>query len=78
MQKVLYDEKLSLKAKGLYMLLYIDKQEYMTIEKISEYSKDGRDAIRSARNELIKKGYLKVDKVRNNGKILGSKWIIER
>lgn len=64
----LRDTKLSLKAKGLYALI----QSYITIEDFTLYKnhlskqcKEGRDGFHSAWNELIKAGYLKQYRIRN-------------
>lgn len=57
----LRDEKISLKAKGLYALI----QSYITLEDFTLYKafllkqcKEGKDAFNSAWNELKKSGYL--------------------
>lgn len=65
----LRDTKLSLKAKGLYALI----QSYITIEDFTLYKnhlskqcKEGRDGFHSAWSELIKAGYLKQYRIRND------------
>ena len=78
MREVIFDEKLSWKAKGLYIFLYENNQEEISLEKICDFSRDGRESTRSARNELIKMGYLKTKTIRENGLITGSKWILKR
>ena len=43
---------------------------------IALFPKDGKDSIRSGIEELEKRGYLKRERVREAGKLKGSKWII--
>ena len=63
---VLNDDRLSLKAKGLYAYLY-SKPEGWQFEssRIAMDSKDSRDSVRSALNELEENGYLTRYKLSN-------------
>lgn len=66
------DNSISLKAKGLYLLI----QSYITLEDFTIYKnfllkqcKEGRDSFQNSWNELKKNGYLKQYKIKDeNGK----------
>ena len=60
------DEKLSLKAKGLlaYLLTLPDDWK-IYVSELQKHSRDGRDSIRAAINELIENGYLKREETRD-------------
>lgn len=62
---IVNDDKVSLKAKGLYMLIYSLKQipNFKIIKKnIQKLSSDGETAFNSAWAELVEQEYLKVYK----------------
>ena len=63
---ILQDTRISWKAKGLYYYLStVNENEKLTIEKLARVSKDGRDNVRSALNELEEAGYLYLVETRN-------------
>ena len=68
---------LSLAAKGLLCLLlsFAAGWEIRMTDIISR-SKNGRDATRKAIQELLKAGYLEKVYIRENGKLVGSKYIV--
>lgn len=78
MNEFMNDSRLSWKAIGLYGLLYELNDEYISLEKLKKYSKGGIHTIRTARDELIKFGYLRIERIREKGKIKGIKWIIKK
>lgn len=57
---VLYDPRLSLKAKGLYALMYAKPDGWnFAAERIAKHeARDGIEAIRSAMSELLLAGYM--------------------
>ena len=68
---------LSLAAKGLLCLLlsFADGWE-IRMNDIITRSKNGRDSTRKAVQELLKAGYLEKVYIRENGKLVGSKYIV--
>jgi hypothetical protein len=68
------DIKLSLKAKGLLLVIMSLPNDWdFSINGISKICKEGRDSIYSAINELIDNGYCSRIKIKNEkGKIIGS------
>ena len=71
-------KQLSAKAIGILCLLFSlpDNWEFSVQGLIALFPKDGKDSIRSGIEELEKRGYLKRERVREAGKLKGSKWII--
>ncbi|MEN6623844.1 MAG: helix-turn-helix domain-containing protein [Smithella sp.] len=71
------ERSLSLAAKGLLCLLlsFADGWEIRMVDIISR-SKNGRDATRRAVHELVKAGYLEKVYLRENGKLIGSRYIV--
>ena len=67
---MLQDTTLSWKAKGLlsYMLTCTDNWDF-NVEGLSHFSSDGYTATNTALKELIQKGYVTREQVRENGKI---------
>lgn len=60
------DNSLSYKAKGILMYLLSKPDNWQVYEKeIVKHSTDGRDAVRSGLQELVKAGYIKRDPKRN-------------
>lgn len=58
--KIFHDKRLSLKAKGLWVqLLSLDEGWNFSVGGIAKLSKDGRDAVQSAIDELVGCGWLK-------------------
>ena len=63
---LLQDNNLSLKAKGLAGLIFsLGENWEISIERLMEYSKDGRDSVRGAISELEEGGYLRRVRSRN-------------
>ena len=63
----LKDPNLSLKAKGLLaILLLVD--EKLTARDVTQFSRDGSDAVRSGLRELIEQGWLQRKLIIQNGK----------
>lgn len=56
---IINDEKISLKAKGLYLYLISKPDNWaFSADRIAKESKDGEDSVKSALKELEKHGYL--------------------
>ena len=69
-QRFFLDDRISLKAKGLYCILAsIDRPFKM--KDIAECTNSGMSSIRTAFNELKDNGYIKTTQVRDNGRIIG-------
>lgn len=65
---LLRDDRLSLKAKGLYALLFSKPDEWVYIEEVLvRESWDGRDAFRAGIYELAVHGWLRKEQVRVDG-----------
>lgn len=63
----LYDEDLSLKAKGLLTLILLIQND-VSIDLIKSHCSDGDTSIKNTLKELEKLGYLKIIKKHENGK----------
>ena len=77
-KEVLAKRNLSLKAKGLYVLLLLLKDQGETIDfkNVSSFVSDGRDSITTAINELKKKGILSIERLRDDyGRFYESEWL---
>lgn len=77
--KVIEDERLSFKARGLliYMLSKPDDWKFYTDELAKRSSKDGVSAIKSALNEIENAGYLtRKQEHRKNGQFASQDWIL--
>ena len=73
----LRDKELSLKAKGvLSIMLSLPDGWNFSTQGLTTLSSDGETAIRSTLKELEKKGYLKRNKVRINGKIVDWEYVV--
>lgn len=65
------DEKLSLKAKGLFtFLLHLPEDWIIYMDELPRHFKDGRDAVRKAVQELVDNGYIK----RSQKKVAGGRF----
>ncbi|MGE1061223.1 conserved phage C-terminal domain-containing protein [Megasphaera paucivorans] len=76
--KLLQDKRLSFKAKGLlaFMLSLPPDWDY-SIEGLAYCSKDGKNSIRTALNELKECGYLVMERARDDkGRLDGTEYII--
>lgn len=71
------DKRLSWKARGIFSYLWSmpDDWDFYEVE-IAKHAPDGRDSLRSGLTELEEYGYLKRERVRNNGRLGGAVWII--
>ena len=71
------DKRLSWKARGIFSYLWSmpDNWDFYETE-VAKHAPDGRDSLRSGLIELEKYGYLKRNRVRNNGQLGGTVWII--
>ncbi|MEG6586707.1 helix-turn-helix domain-containing protein [Dendrosporobacter sp. 1207_IL3150] len=68
---------LSLAAKGLLCLLLSFAHGWeIRMSDIISRSRNGRDSTRKAVQELLKAGYLVKVYIRENGKLVGSKYIV--
>lgn len=68
---ILQDRNLSLKAKGMASLIFsLGDGWEVSIERLTAFSKDGRDAVRNAVIELEDAGYLVRERVRGNDGLL--------
>lgn len=75
-KKLAKDNRISLKAKGLYYLhLHLDKDFRYTQGNLVEYMKDSISALSTAVKELERFGYLKRIIVRKGHQYSKSKWI---
>ena len=76
--ELLNDPNISLKAKGLFAYLQSKPDGWsFSREKISRQTKDGRDSISSALQELEENGYLQRIQVRNqNGIFTGYDYVL--
>ena len=70
MTQCLYDRKISLKAKALFLMIDSFGGE-ITAEEISKYCDDGSTSINSGLKELEERGYLARELVRVKGRIVG-------
>lgn len=70
--EILKNNKLSLKAKGLLVILLSLPNEWeFSVSGLSSLSKDGRDSTRSTLKELEKNGYLKMEQTKNDDGMFG-------
>lgn len=78
MTQFLFDDRLSLKEKGLAAMIYSAPMDAPSnIQFIKENSKDGADAIRTGLKRLKELGYLKTETYRDStGKITRQFWKI--
>ena len=66
------DENLSWKARGLLVyLLHLPDDWQIYLEDLKNRATDGRDSTISGIKELMKKGYIKRTRKRDNGKFIG-------
>lgn len=75
----LFDERLSLKAKGLLTMMLSQPPDWdYTIQGLTEQLPDGRDAVRAAMNELIASGYVQRIRMKDeHGRYTGNHYIID-
>ena len=71
------DESISWKAKGLLAyLLHLPNDWQIYLEDLKNRSTDGIDSTRSAMNELIEKGYIERQELRELGKFKGYEYTV--
>lgn len=75
----LTDIELSLQAKGLLSFLSaFGNQEYhFSVDELSEYAKNGRSATRNAFNELMERGYIERERIRDKGRFVDIIYVIK-
>lgn len=66
LEKVLKDKNLSLKAKGLYSLIFINKN--FNKESLKSMCSEGKEGFENTWKELKEKGYLIQKKEQKNGR----------
>lgn len=77
--EIFLNPKLSFKAKGLLSWLLSKPDDWVfSISGILTQCSDGADSVRSGLRELIKEGYLFIERRRENGKYLPSIWHISQ
>ena len=78
MKKIFNDNTISYKSLGLYFTIesLINDGKEVSVKELIDMSTDGERLVRSALNELIKKGYVKREILRGDGKIKGVKYTI--
>lgn len=72
------DERLDFKTKGI--LTYLCMQgtgEEVTVEDLMKVSTNGTVAVHNALKEAEEHGYLIRERLRDNGRLRGHKWIVE-
>lgn len=69
-QHFFLDDRISLKAKGLYGVLMSLEQPF-TMKDIKECTSSGMVTVRTAFNELKEKGFIKISIARDKGRITG-------
>lgn len=74
---ILKDSTVSLKAKGLFVQLWMLPDDWIFNQKeLITHATDGESSFRKGKEELIKHGYLKIERVRINGQFKDSKWTL--
>ena len=74
---VIQDTNLSWKAKGLFVYLWSQSDEWNFYEKeVVKHSSDGISGLRSGLAELEKHGYLKRERKRSKGQVKESIWTL--
>jgi hypothetical protein len=74
---VINDPRLSWKAKGLMAFLLSKPDDWeVNVLNLTKQSRDGKDAVYSALNELIRFGYVRRREHRNNGKFAEVEYLI--
>jgi len=76
--KVIRDDKLSWKARGIFAYLWSQSDDWNFYEtEIVKHSVDGRNSLRTGLKELEKFGYLKRKRIRNDkGQVGESEWML--
>lgn len=76
--KIVRDDSLSWKARGIFLYLYSQADDWDFYEtEVANHSTDGRDSLRSGLKELEDKGYIKRTRFRNEkGQLMSSDWML--
>lgn len=75
-ERVYSDDRLSLKAKGLYAMLVGFYGKVFTLSELEVITSSGIESIRSALKELKEIGAIDVSYAREKGRIIGLKYLI--
>lgn len=77
-QQLIRDESLSWKARGIFMYLWSQTDEWdFYAKEVAKHATDGLDALNSGLAELEQHGYLSRQRRRDNeGRLKGSNWIL--
>ena len=77
-QQLIRDESLSWKARGIFMYLWSQTDEWdFYAKEVAKHATDGLDALNSGLVELEQHGYLSRQRKRDNeGRLKGSNWIL--
>lgn len=75
----LTDVELSLQAKGLLSFLsaFSNREYQLSVDELSEYAKNGRSATRNAFNELMERGYIDRERIRDKGRFVDIIYVIK-
>ena len=78
MRNIMLDNEISFKSKGVYVAIeyLIDNSMEVSVSSLLSMSSDGERLIRTAINELIEKGYVKRETIREKNRIKGIKYQI--
>ncbi len=72
---ILQDENLSWKAKGIFVYLWSQKDDWQYYSKeVAKHSSDGLKSLRSGLKELQNAGYLKISQLREKGEFKNQRW----
>lgn len=76
--KIVRDDKLSWKARGIFLYLFSQSDDWDFYEtEVVKHSIDGRDSLRSGLKELEDRGYIKRERIRNDkGQLMSSDWLL--
>ena len=74
---VIQDERLSWKARGIFAYLWSKPDDWDFYEtEVAKHAPDGRNSLRTGLKELEKLGYLKRTRLRVDGHLSGSAWLL--
>lgn len=74
---VLNDEKLSWKAKGIFVYLWSQSDDWdYYVSEVAKHSRDGQDSLSAGIKELENRGYLKRIQTREGGKFGKFQWLL--
>lgn len=74
----LNDKNLSFRAKGVLSFIYSRSKDFKILKcSLHHFGKEGRDALVTAFDELVEKGYIRVSQKKNNGQFNGYQYSID-